>query len=131
MPSPINIKKDGYIILLVSIIVTVGILLISLAVSNLTFLGRFDTLGIESKNTAREVAGGCLQYARLQLSLNSLYAGNETRNIGSYSCQVLPIETPNASQKVIKTRAVVNNRVSNLKLTIATPGNSFVSLEEF
>jgi len=117
--------------LLVSIIATIGILLISLVVSNSTFLGRLDTLGIESKNIAREVAGGCLEYARLELSRNSGYAGNETRNIGSYSCQILPIETPDSNQKVIKTKAVVNNRVSNLKLTVAMPGAVFASFEEF
>lgn len=117
--------------LLVSMIATIGILLISLAVSSSAFFGRFDTLGMESKNIARGAAMGCLEYARLQISLNSSYAGGETRSVGGYTCQILPVENPEAGQKILKTSGIFNNRASNLKLTIAIPGNSFISLEEF
>ena len=123
-------SRDGYVTLIASVIITVGILIVAVTISNIAFLGRFDTLGVQFKDIAREVAKGCLEYARLKLSINLGYEGNETHSIGSYSCQILPIETPGANQKVIKSRAVVNTRVANLKLTVSTPAISIISLEE-
>ena len=121
----------GYATLLASIVITIGILVVSLAISNSSFLGRFETLGVDLKDTAFYVSKSCLEYARLKLSTNPSYTGSEVRNVGGYYCTILPIETPNATEKVIKSKSTAGNRASNLKLTIIGSTLGIVSLEEF
>jgi len=70
-----------------------------------------------------------LEQVLLKLSLNSSYGGNETVTIGSDQCLILPIEI-SGSNKIIKTRALINSATTNLKLTVNSSTLDIVSLEE-
>ncbi len=121
-------KKEGYIAVISAIIITTIVIVIALVFSSSNFLGRFDTLGFETKDAARKVAEGCLEHAKLQLALGA-YSGNETINVGTETCQILPIETA-GSNKIIKAKAAVLERTVNLKLVVDSTSLETVSLEE-
>jgi hypothetical protein len=124
-------KKNmaGYTAVVSAIIVMAIILAVALVFSSSNFLSRFDTLFLEEKDIARGVAEGCLNYGRLKLAQSSSYAGNEAKNIGSYSCTVLPIESA-PGQKIIKATATVQNKISNLKLVVNAATLELISFEE-
>lgn len=120
--------NSGYIAVVSAVIITLVITLLSLAASNNSFLGRFDTQSAESKVTSYQLAQGCLDHARLRLAMG-LYSGNETVDIGSYSCHIYPITTSGLN-KIIQVDATVDNKTTNLKLTINALSYITVSLEE-
>lgn len=120
--------RDGYIAVITAIIITTVVIVMALASSSGSFLGRFDTLGFETKDAARKAAEGCLEHAKLQLALGS-YGGSETVEVGDETCDILPIES-SGNNKVIKTAAKVFERTVNLKLTVDGSTLENVSLEE-
>lgn len=122
-------RSGGYIAVISAIIVTAIVLSVALVFSSSNFLGRFDTLFLEEKDIARGVAEGCLEYARLKLAQSPSYAGNESKNIGPYSCNILAIESA-PGQKIIKSTATVQDRVSNLKLIVNDSALKLISFEE-
>lgn len=126
MFSPVS--RKGYIAVISAIIITTVVIMTALVFSSGNFLGRFDTLGFETKDAARKVAEGCLEQAKLKLALGP-YAGSETIRVGSETCEILPIETA-GTNKIVKARATVFERTVNLKLTIDSVTLENVSLEE-
>ena len=123
-----NNNEKGYIGILVAVIVTLITMAIALTFSSSNFLGRFDTQYLETKDIGRSVAMGCLEYAKSKLSLGA-YNGNETINVGSYQCNILPVES-GAGIKIIKSTATVQNKTTNLKLTVNNATLNTISLEE-
>lgn len=121
-------RREGYIAVISAIITTAIVIVIALVFSSSNFLGRFDTQGLELKDLSKGIALGCLEYAKLQLRLGN-YSGNETVNIGEFSCKILPIEE-SEGKKIIKSTANVNNRITNLKLTADGSSLETISLEE-
>jgi len=128
MSSP---KQQGYIAVIAAITTTAILIIIALVFSSGNFMGRFDTFWLETKDVARKTAEGCLEYARLYLSLTSGgYPGNETINVGNSTCTILAIETDGNGNKIIKARSTFNNRTVNLRLIAAGISLETISLEE-
>jgi len=127
-PSKKN-KESGYIAVISAIIVMAIVVAVALTFSSSNFLGRFDTLFLEEKEIARFVAEGCIEYARLKLAEHASYGGNESKNIGPYSCTILPIESA-PGEKVIKATAAVQGKISNLKIIINANNLNLISFEE-
>jgi len=121
--------NGGYIGITVALIVTLITMAIALTFSSANFLGRFDTQVLELKSLSRGVAEGCLEYARLKISLGA-YNGNETISISGYNCDILPIES-SPTTRIIKSRATIQDKTTNLKLTINYPNLTNVSMEEY
>ncbi|KKU93982.1 MAG: hypothetical protein UY26_C0003G0132 [Candidatus Jorgensenbacteria bacterium GW2011_GWA1_48_13] len=119
--------RQGYIAIISAVITTAIVIVIALVFSSSNYLGRFDTSALEMKVVSKKVAQGCLEHAKLKMKLGS-YSGNEDVSIGTYTCTVLPIET-SGSNKIIKSKATVDNKTTNLRLTIDSSLNT-VSLEE-
>lgn len=120
--------KKGYIATISAIIITGIILAVSLVVSASSFLGRFDSSGLETKDISKEVALGCLEVAKLKLKLGE-YSGNETIGVGDYFCDILGIET-SGNMKIIKSSATVDTRTTNLELTVDGTTLQTTSLKE-
>ena len=127
-PACAGTAQAGYIAVISAVIVTVIVIVIALVFSSANFLGRFDTSGLEMKNIGKEVAQGCLEHAKLKLKLGA-YSGNEIISVGDYNCTILPIET-SGSNKIVKASSTVDNRTTNLKLTVNSSTLETVSLEE-
>ena len=123
-------NRQGYIAIISAIIITAILTVIALVFSSSNFLGRFDTQNAETKSVSRELARGCLEYARLQLSLNGSYAGGELRTIASSTCYILPIQTQ-GQNKVIQATSTVSSKNTNIKLTINATTLETVSEEEY
>src|SRR3989338_6787833 len=118
----------GYLAITTSTILTLLVIAIALALGTRVFLTRFDTENFEEKRLSYFLSQSCLETARLKLAAGP-YNGNENINVGSYQCLILPIET-NASQIIIKSQAIINNKTTNLKLIVDSYNLNTISLEE-
>lgn len=119
----------GYIAITTTIILSLIMLALAVAIGNTTLLTRTGMDIFVDKQTSYFVARSCLEYARFQLANNPGYAGNETRIIETYDCSLLAIEDV-GENKIIKATSTVNNANTNLRLTINELDLSTVSLEE-
>lgn len=118
----------GYLAITTSIILTLIVVLVALALGVRVLLSRFDTENFENKKLSYFLSQSCLETALLKLSGGS-YDGNETVNIDGYQCLILPIEA-NSSQIIIKARALVNEKTTNFKLAVDSYNLETISLEE-
>lgn len=119
----------GYVATISAIIVTSIVIVIAIVFSSSNFLGRFDSQNTEMKDIAREVAMGCLEYARLKLAQGS-YGGDEVKIIGGYSCYIPPIEASPPAY-VIRATSTILGKESRLKLTVSMSDLETISLEEY
>lgn len=118
MYSRNNRKRQGYIALTSAIILVLIVMTVALVFSNSNFLGRFDSLGLEQKDISKEAAQGCLEYARLKLKTGP-YGGNETINIGSSTCAILPIQLSGGNY-IIQASSSFGTRTTNLELSVVS-----------
>lgn len=110
-------RENGYIAIVSAVILTIVILTIAISFSSSNFLGRFDSGFFESKEATSAYAQGCIEYTLLKLSIDSGYAGNESVAIASSTCTIRPITT-GGGQKIIQTYAIVDNKTTNLEITV-------------
>ena len=75
------------------------------------------------------MAEACVDTALLKLAQNQSYNGNENISVGNDQCSVLSIETA-SGQKIIKTKAIFQNAVTNLKITVNSANLSVIYWEE-
>lgn len=122
-------KNSGYIALISSIIISILVLGIALAISSTGYFSRFDILKNEFKERSFALAEACVDTALLKLAKNQSYNGNENISVGNDQCSILPIETA-SGQKIIKTKAVFQNAVTNLKITASSANLSVIYWEE-
>lgn len=120
--------KKGYIATISAIIITGIVLAISLAISTGSFLSRFDSNGLETKDVSKEAALSCLEIARLKLKLG-VYSGGETVTVGNYACDILAIQT-SGNTKIIKSSAIVDSRRTNLEMIVDGATLQTISLKE-
>ena len=122
-------NNKGYIVITTTIIVTLTLLMVGVTLSSASLLSRLGTAGYVDKKLTYFLARSCLEYARLQLSLNPGYGGNETRVIDAYQCTINPIEMSGGNY-IIKSSANNNDVFTNLQLTIDALNLSTVFLME-
>jgi len=122
-------KNSGYIALISSIIISILVLGIALAISSAGYFSRFDILKNEFKERSLALAEACVDTALLKLARNQSYNGNENINVGNNQCSILIIETA-SGQKIIKTKAIFQNAVTNLKVTVNNVNLSVIYWEE-
>lgn len=122
-------NQSGYIALVSTIIISVLLMAVSFATSSSGFFGRFNILNAEFKERSLALAEACVDTALLKLAQNQSYAGNENISMGNDQCSVLPIETL-SGQKIIKTKAIFQSSVTNLKITVQASDLSVISWEE-
>ncbi len=119
----------GYIAITTSIVLSILILVIAISLGSASLFSRNNNLNFSYKQTGYYVAKSCLDYALLQLALNSGYAGNEAQAVDSYQCGILPVVTA-APNKIIRATSTIQGVATNLKLTVDSATLSTVSLEE-
>ena len=124
-----QMSQSGYIALISSIIISILVLGIALAISSTGYFSRFDILKNEFKERSSALAEACVDTALLKLAKNQSYNGNENINVGNDQCSILIIETA-SGQKIIKTKAIFQNAVTNLKITVNNTNLSVIYWEE-
>ena len=122
-------SQGGYIALIAAIIVTVVLVMILTTVSQMSFLNRANIAGTSFKEKSRALAESCVNVALLKLVQNSSYAGNETINVASSTCQIVSV-VPSGSNKVISTQGQFQNFYTNFKVTVTARPVSLLSWEE-
>ena len=119
----------GYIAITSAVIISVLIMGVVFAVSFSGFFNRFNILDSSLKETANSLAEACAETALVKLAENSNYGGNENIIIGDEQCAILALET-NGNQKIIKTKAIIQNAVANFKVTVDAASLSIIAWEE-
>jgi len=122
-------RSRGYIAVTSALIISLLIMAVIFAVSLAGFYNRANISNSEYKEISNALAEGCVESALLDIATMSTYAGNETVLIGDKQCNIFPIETA-GGQKIIKAKAVFQNAVTNLKITVNSLDLSIVSWEE-
>lgn len=126
-------RYHGYIAL-TSVILISAILMVMMApfaFSSVTT--RVSGVTQADRERSRAVARGCMEYALLELSLNSAYTGSETRTVPSgatqESCTIETI-TYDGTNKLIPVRATVGQSTTNIHLTVNATTLTRVSYAE-
>ena len=119
----------GYIAITTTIILSILMLILATSLGSINVLSRSGVADFYNKRTSFYVARSCLEYARLQLSLNLNYLGSESRQVGNFVCSLQLVETL-GQNKILKARSQINGATTNLKLTINGSTLDTVSLEE-
>ncbi len=123
------IRRDGFIALTTSIILSILVLLVAASLGSANLFNRFAVVDFSNKQSSFSAARSCLNYALLKLAESSSYAGNETIQVSSYACTLATITTSGAN-KIITAKSQINGATTNLKLTVVSATLSTVSLEE-
>lgn len=122
-------SQSGYIAIISSVIISILVLGVALAVSQIGFFSRANILDAEFKERSFALAEACAETALLKLANNRSYAGNENISVGVDQCSILPIESV-SGQKIIKTRAIFQKATTNLKITAQESNLSIIYWEE-
>lgn len=122
-------NQSGYIALVSSIIISILLMAVTFAVSSGNFSARFNVLNAEFKERGLALAEACADTALLKLAQNPSYPGNENIFVGNDQCSILAVETL-WEQKIIKTKAIFQSSVTNLKITVQASDLSVISWEE-
>ena len=128
-PGGLPAGRQGYIAIIASVVVTTIVGVVALVFSSSNFLGRYDTLALEHKEISRALAEGCMEYARLQLTLDPAYGGGETVPIASSTCTV-GVVVPAGDNLVIPVSAATQGKWTNLTATVRSSDLAIVSLTE-
>jgi len=120
---------SGYIAITSAIIISVLVMTLVFATSLSGFSGRSNILDAYYKETSNALAEACVATALSKLAANGSYTGNENITVDGNQCAVLLIETA-GGQKIIKTKAIFQKTVTNLKAVVAAADLSIVSWEE-
>ena len=112
-----------------AIIISILIMTIVFAINLIGYFGRSNVLTSELKDVSFSLAEGCAEKALLKYAEDNAYAGNENITIGARQCNILPIET-SGSDRIIKTKAIVESTTSNIKVVFNGSEMTIVSWEE-
>ena len=127
-----NFLQDGYIALISAIIIAGLLLIVSVAVSFVSFSTRFNVLDAEFKRQSTELAEDCLGAELLRLSVDP--ADTRTGNIvfGNLSCSVFSVQlnAPSPGQVTIQTKASYNQAVTNVQASYTLQGLQLLSWQE-
>lgn len=122
-------RQKGYIAITTSIILSIIMMVVAIALGTSNFFTRADVNDFYNKQTTLGIARSCLDYALLSLAQTPSYTGNQTIAVSSFSCTINTITTAGAN-KVIQAHAQLNGTTTNLQLTVNAATLSTVSLEE-
>ncbi|OGF62542.1 hypothetical protein A2662_01960 [Candidatus Giovannonibacteria bacterium RIFCSPHIGHO2_01_FULL_45_33] len=118
-------ERHGFIALITSIILSVILLVVTIALNQTGFLTRGEVLESEYKNRSIALAEGCADMAIIRLALDPAYSGNESSvAVGSDTCAIGTVQQdmPVSGQATINTSAVfpatsVTNQGAVTKIT--------------
>lgn len=79
-------EKSGFIALFSVIIISFVLLLSAVTLNITSFNGRFNILDSESKKASNALADACIEQARLVLSIDSTFIGEDDVSVGTGAC---------------------------------------------
>ena len=124
-------REKGFIAITSAIIISVLLLAITLAITFSAYFARFNVLDSESKERSSALAEACSDAAVLEIS-GGKYSTNELLTIGPGSdddCTIVSVGT-SGSQNIIKSRAVINQAYTNLRIGVDSTDFTIKSWDE-
>lgn len=121
-------EEQGFVALVVVIVITAALLVISATISSTGYAGRFSVLGYENKRQATALAEGCVDYARLLLLQNSDYqppSGGELAGLSTGSCKICAVAGTGTSRELV-TRSKVGDATSNMEAEVTLEDDDVV-----
>ena len=113
-------NNDGYIALISAIIITLILVTITLILNLGGFLGRFNILDGEYKETSIGLAEACVDSAILQITKGVIPASCTKIMVGSNFCNIISVTGSNPA--IIKTQAEYKKSYTNLIVAIDSSG---------
>lgn len=121
--------KEGYIAITTSIILSMIVVALAIALGSSNLLTRSDFLDFNNKQLSFTLARSCLGYALLRMAEAPTYSGNQTITVDQYQCSIAAIET-SGQNKIIKASAQISGTTTNLRLTVNGGSLATVFFEE-
>ncbi|MBI4087503.1 MAG: hypothetical protein HY434_01590 [Candidatus Liptonbacteria bacterium] len=121
--------RVGYIGIVSALIISAVVVLIMVAVGQISFLNRINISDTHLKKKSRALAEGCVDTALLKLASNASYAGNETITVASDTCKIVSVVS-SSTGKIISAQGKFLGAVTDVKATVDTNTFSIVGWEE-
>lgn len=115
---------SGFAALMSAIVISFLLLSIATALGFTGIYGRFNLADSESKERSNALTEACVEVAVIDF-INGVYSTNKVVNVGMNPedfCTIVSI-TPSSGQNEIKTKAIINKTVTNLKVVIDDENN--------
>ncbi|MCA9359019.1 hypothetical protein KC926_02325 [Candidatus Kaiserbacteria bacterium] len=100
-------NNEGFIALTSVLILSAIFLFITVSMATRAITVSETSVALRERDTARYLARGCVEYARLALQRTLDYRGDEVIIIGDDSCNILEIEGEGKSNRVVKVEVAV------------------------
>ena len=101
-------NNEGFIALTSVLILSAIFLFITVSMATRAITVSETSVALRERDTARYLARGCVEYARLALQRTLDYRGDEVIIIGDDSCNILEIEGEGKSNRVVKVEVTIN-----------------------
>jgi hypothetical protein len=125
-----KIRTDsGFMALLSAIIISAVLLLSMVQIGSASFFTRSNILDYELKEKSLALAEGCMEVARLRLTIDPGYGGHETLGIGDSTCQVGAVATA-AGKITVNVKADDDHHVTELEIVFNRADMAIISYEE-
>lgn len=111
-------KSEGYVALVAAILVSAIMLTMAFTLSFGSYVNLFGSVAAEYKERSRGLAEACLDVARLNLSSNGSYAGQEVVTVGSSTCQIGGISATSTG-KIIPVYGSYNEASTTLQVIVS------------
>jgi len=123
--------QRGFILLTTTILLSLLMMILAVSLGGSALFTRFGTVDFYNKRASFSAARSCLETARLEMALDSAYAGSETVELqeGLVSCTIAAITTV-GSNKLVKTRSQVKGATTNLRALLNPTTLYMLTLEE-
>jgi hypothetical protein len=109
--------NTGFIALTTTIILSLIILTLVIAVGFASFFTRFSILDSEINERSSNLAEACVETAVLKLSQDEDYPGGDTVTVGTASCYICPTVAAGSNVRVF-VQALSSNAFTNLRVDV-------------
>jgi len=110
-------QNSGFVALISAILISVSLLILTVAVSFEGYHSRFSILESQQKEASTYLAEACINTAILKIAQNIHYAGNETIPVGGESCKIVSaVQGTFPTERIIKAKGISGDAVTNLRV---------------
>ena len=112
------IKKNGYVALISVIIINAVLLMIVITSAYIGITQGLNSLLYNNHLKSEGLASACGEQALMNLKDDPDYAGNETINLGSDQCQILPIVNLGGQARIIQVSSSIGGATKKNRISV-------------
>lgn len=122
-------SRAGFLAITSALMIALLIVVLVASYGIVSYLTRAGISDSHIKEKSRSLADACVEMARLKLSYDSSYAGNETISIASDTCKIVSVAA-SGTQRVVKAQGQYNLSYTNYTVSVSATGSTVFSWEE-